>query len=219
MTDKKFPEDQQKAMNADVKQDKLETDNSVDEAQLLDDDWLSMTSDWQSQPYEKVDITALVKQTKRRIIWAKILLACDVIAVLFLYALLAYVLLEDNEKAATIAYVVAGCVIYTVYLYHAIKLRIGSWRIMSSDPNNIIDSAIVGYKSSIQYNRLIKWATILLWPTVNIYLYVIAPLTEKSLFWPAVIGNLVLIGTILTVHWFQRKREQELKQMQEIKSE
>ena len=39
-------------------------------ANILDEQWLSLSQDWQSQPYEKTDIQALLKQTKKRTLLA-----------------------------------------------------------------------------------------------------------------------------------------------------
>ena len=39
---------------------------------MLDEQWLSLTQDWQAQPFEKTDMAALVKQTKRRTYLGKI---------------------------------------------------------------------------------------------------------------------------------------------------
>ena len=43
--------------------DKLTNEQSTEEKSPLDDQWLAMSEDWQAQPYEKVDMDALVKQT------------------------------------------------------------------------------------------------------------------------------------------------------------
>ena len=48
----------------------------------LDDQWQSLVDDWQSQPYQKVDIQALLKQSQKRTLGAKLLLLFDIVATL-----------------------------------------------------------------------------------------------------------------------------------------
>jgi len=179
----------------------------------LDDDWLDIANDWQSQPFEHADIQSLLRKTKRRTLWAKLFLAIDIISVIALYVLFAYVLMMEDWQTATLVYVGVGCIMFTVYLFYAIKVRVGSWRMMTSDPNHILESAIIGCRSSIQYIKLIKWFTLILLPAVNLYLYAIAPYIEKPIMPVAIYGNGIIVLTIIICQLLQRKRERELNQL------
>ena len=185
----------------------------------LDDDWLEIVNDWQNQPFEHTDILSLLSKTKRRTLWAKLFLAMDILSVIALYALFAYVLLEEDWETATLVYVGVGCIIFTVYLFYAIKVRVGSWRMMTSDPDHILESAIIGCRSSIQYIKLIKWFTLMLLPAVNLYLYAIAPHIEKPILPVAIYGNGMILLTLVITQVLQRKRERELNQLISSKEE
>ena len=176
----------------------------------LSDDWQSFASDWQSQPYNKVDIDALVKQTQRRSFWAKCLLAIDSVTIVILFGFLAYLFAQPDTDKATIAYVLSACVIFGTYLFYAVKLRLSSWKLMSSEPSTIIQSAKIGIKSSLQYIKLLTIATWLFWPTFNIYAYVVAPLREKEIVIPVIVANAVIIISLIILKVMQNKRKKEL---------
>ena len=52
--------------------------NPLPEEKPIDEEWLLLSRDWQTQPYAKTDIRKLVKQTKNRTLKAKLLFAINV---------------------------------------------------------------------------------------------------------------------------------------------
>jgi len=95
---------------------------------VLDEQWLSLSQDWQSQPYEKTDIQTLLKQTKKRTLLAKSLLLIDAIATLGLIIALLVGLYQGDWGTATIAYLAFGAITSVVFVYYEIKIRLRIWQ-------------------------------------------------------------------------------------------
>ena len=55
--------------------------------QQLDEDWLHITQDQQNQPFEKADVTKLIKKARNRTLKAKLLLAINVFCSLAIMAI------------------------------------------------------------------------------------------------------------------------------------
>lgn len=180
---------------------------------VLDEQWLSLSQDWQSQPYEKTDIQALLKQTKKRTLLAKSLLVVDVIATLGLIIALLVGLYQGDWGTATIIYLAFGAVTSVVFVYYEIKIRLRIWQHSCDSPDKAIVNAIAGVESSIKYIKLIKLSCWLLLPAVNWYIYVMIGETEKSTWLPFFVINMVIVSLWLISHWFHQKRTKELIQL------
>ena len=180
---------------------------------VLDEQWLSLSQDWQSQPYEKTDIQALLKQTKKRTLLAKSLLVVDVIATLGLIIALLVGLYQGDWGTATIIYLAFGAITSVVFVYYEIKIRLRIWQHSCDSPDKAIVNAIAGVESSIKYIKLIKLSCWLLLPAVNWYIYVMIGETEKSTWLPFFVINMVIVSLWLISHWFHQKRTKELIQL------
>ena len=186
---------------------------SAETSNLLDEQWLTLSQDWQSQPYEKTDIEALLKQTKKRTLLAKSLLAIDIIATVGLLIALLIGLYQGDWGTATIAYLAFGVITSVVFVYYEIKIRLRIWQHSCDSPDKAVANAIVGLESSIKYIKLIKLSCWLLLPAVNWYIYVMIEESEKSSWPPFFVINLVIVILWLVSHWFQKKRTKELSQL------
>jgi hypothetical protein len=180
---------------------------------VLDEQWLSLSQDWQSQPYEKTDIQALLKQTKKRTLLAKSLLVIDVIATVGLIIALLVGLYQGDWGTATIAYLAFGAITSVVFVYYEIKIRIRIWQHSCDSPDKAVANAIAGVESSIKYIKLIKLSFGLLLPAVNWYIYAMIGETEKSPWPPFFVINMVIVSLWLISHWFHQKRTKELIQL------
>ena len=180
---------------------------------VLDEQWLSLSQDWQSQPYEKTDIQALLKQTKKRTLLAKSLLVVDVIATLGLIIALLVGLYQGDWGTATIIYLAFGAITSVVFVYYEIKIRLRIWQHSCDSPDKAIVNAIAGVESSIKYIKLIKFSCWLLLPAVNWYIYAMIGETEKSPWPPFFVINMVIVSLWLISHWFHQKRTKELIQL------
>jgi len=186
--------------------------NSPLDEQALDEDWLLLSQDWQTQPYEKTDIQALLKQTKKRTLLAKTLLAIDVFATLGLIVALLVGLYQGDWGTATIAYLTFGSIGSLVFVYYEIKIRVNIWQHCCDSPDKAVSNAISGIESSIRYIKLIKLSCWLLLPAVNWYLYAMIEESEKSPWQPFFIINSFVIVMWFITHWFHKKRDRELAQ-------
>ena len=184
--------------------------------QQLDEDWLLLSQDWQTQPFEKTDIQALLKQTKNRTLLAKLLLILNIIATSGLIITLMVGLYQGGWDTATIAYLAFGCIGSLVFVYYEIKIRLRIWQQSCDSPDKAITNAISGIESSIKYIKLTKLSFWLLLPAVNCYLYVMFEASEKSP-WPSfvIMNSAVAIGWFIT-HWFHLKRNEELTKFSSI---
>lgn len=189
------------------------SDTNEEAMNLLDEQWLTLSQDWQSQPYEKTDIQALLKQTKKRTLLAKSLLAIDIIATVGLITALLIGLYQGDWGTATIAYLAFGAITSVVFVYYEIKIRLRIWQHSCDSPDKAVANAIAGLESSIKYIKLIKLSCWFLLPAVNWYIYVMVEASEKSPWPPFFVINLVIVILWLVSHWFHKKRIKELSQL------
>jgi len=192
-----------------------ETDKNspVSDEQPLDEDWLLLSQDWQAQPFEKTDIKALLKQTKKRTLLAKSLLAIDVIATFGIFIALLVGLYQGDWGTATISYLLFGFITSVVFVYYEIKIRLRIWQHSCDSPDKAVANAIAGVESSIKYTKLIKLSCWVLLPVVNWYVYVMIQESEKSPWPPFFVMNSFILVMWFITHWFYLKREKELQQL------
>ncbi len=192
-----------------------ETDKKspVSDEQPLDEDWLLLSQDWQAQPFEKTDIKALLKQTKKRTLLAKSLLAIDVIATFGIFIALLVGLYQGDWGTATISYLLFGFITSVVFVYYEIKIRLRIWQHSCDSPDKAVANAIAGVESSIKYTKLIKLSCWVLLPVVNWYVYVMIQESEKSPWPPFFVMNSFILVMWFITHWFYLKREKELQQL------
>ncbi len=200
----------QKNISADSDKDKQ---NPSSDEQPLDENWLLLSRDWQSQPYEKTDIQALLTQTKKRTLLAKSLLAIDIIATVGLIIALLVALYQGDWGRATIAYLAFGSLMSVVFVYYEIKIRLRIWQQCCDSPDKAVANAIAGVESSIKYIKLIKLSCWLLLPVANWYVYVMIEESEKSPWPPFIVMNSFILVMWLITHWFHKKRLKELSQL------
>lgn len=199
---------QKKAM-LDEEEDK---NSPVTEVQPLDENWLLLSQDWQAQPFEKTDIQALLKQTKKRTLLAKSLLALDVIATMGIFIALLVGLYQGDWGTATISYLLFGFITSVIFVFYEIKIRLRIWQHSCDSPDKAVENAIAGVESSIKYTKLIKLSCWILMPVANWYVYVMIQESEKSPWPPFLVMNSFIIIMWLITHWFYLKRDKELKQ-------
>jgi hypothetical protein len=180
---------------------------------ILDEQWLALSQDWQSQPYEKTDIQALLKQTKKRTLLAKSLLAIDAIATVGLIIALLVGLYQGDWGTATIAYLAFGAITSVVFVYYEIKIRLRIWQHSCDSPDKAVANAIAGVESSIKYIKLIKLSCWLILPAANWYVYAMIGESEKSPWPPFFVINIIVVSLWFLSHWFHKKRAKELSQL------
>ena len=184
--------------------------------QPLDESWLILSQDWQDQPFEKVDIQKLLKQTKKRTLLAKLLLALNVIATVGIFIMLFVGLYQGDWSTANITYLSFGGVASVIFVYYEIKIRLHIWQQSCDSPDKAVTNAIAGVQSSIKYIKLTKLSCWLFLPLVNWYLYATIEESEKSLWPPFIITHIFILMIWLITHWFQKKRFKELSELNSI---
>jgi apolipoprotein N-acyltransferase len=183
---------------------------------VIDEQWAEMTQDWQSQPTPKTDIAKLLKQTEQRTVWAKCLLAIDIIATLGMLSVALYMWLSGSQDQATIIYLGVGGVLSVIFVYYAIRIRLAAWKVNCGSPDKAIEHAISGCESSISYIKLIKFSCFIFLPFVNWYIFTINQQVSKSPILGLILINVLVILIWSVTHHFYLKRQKELKQLKTI---
>ncbi|MDP7593279.1 MAG: hypothetical protein QF552_11430 [Litorilituus sp.] len=192
--------------------------NDLVDSPMLDEQWLELTEDWQSQPYEKTDIKALLKQTRRRTYWAKALLALNVLATLGMLLGFFYGLSQGRFGTSMNTFLGICGVLSTAFVIYEIKIRFTTWQNCCDSPDKAIDSAIAGCESSLKYIVLTKLAFLPFWLLANWFFYSIS-IEESRAMWPSLIFiNVYLVICYLVTERFHRKRKKEYKQLLSMKS-
>lgn len=189
------------------------------ETSVVDEQWAEMTQDWQTQPFIKTDMTALVKQTKRNVYYAKSLLAFDVIGTMLLLLAVAYGYFVKQWESATLIYLGIAGLLSVFFVYYEIKIRLTSWRLFEINPDNVVENAIANGKASIQYLKLLKLSCYVFIPLMNWYIVEIVTLKEKPLLWPLLLSNSLILVMFLITHYFHVKKNKEIHQLESYASE
>ncbi|NQY64413.1 MAG: hypothetical protein HRT38_11890 [Alteromonadaceae bacterium] len=195
-----------------------EMDVQSQEREFLDEQWLALAEDWQSQPYEKVDIQALFNKTRRRILGAKCLLAFDIVVTLAMLVFVVIGFISDSFDLPTLVFLVFGVASSIIYIAYTIKIRLGTWALSEQSPTSVINTAIVGYKSSIKFLKLIKFSTIGMFFGVNIYLVVMNQIYDKPLVGALIFINLTIVVMYASAHYYHVSRQKELEHMKQFET-
>jgi hypothetical protein len=191
-------------------------DLSKNESPMLDEEWLSLTKDWQEQPFEKTDMSALVKKTKRRTYWAKSILVLDVLSTIFVFALFIYGCFVEQWSNSVQLFLLFFGIGSTVYVYYEVKYRLHAWQQNCGSPEKAVEHAIAGCESSIKFSKLVKLFSWLMFPSLNGFLYLMMIDSEKSLWPPIIITNILLVATVVITHIIENKRIAELALLSKV---
>lgn len=176
--------------------------------------WQDLASDWQAQPVSETDIKSLLKQTKRRTLWAKTLLVLDVIGSIAVMLGCLYEWFREDPDVYVRIYLSIASVGCVFYLYFAMKARLNVWKSMQGAPDNAVKNAIAGCKSSLSYIKVINISFLALMPLGNWFILAVTNDVGKSPWWGIAFFNGIIVGAFALTEYFRRKRIVELKQLQ-----
>lgn len=176
---------------------------------MLDEQWASLSQDWQEQPYEKTDIKALAKRTSRRTFWAKTYFILNIITTVSFFAAFVYGIFMGEFGSAWNTYLGGGGLISLVFIYYEADIRMKTWRKMSDSPDQAIDNAIAEVQSSMKYMLLIKWSSIPFGVLVNWFVFSFKMEQEKSPIVGLAYANGIIIIMYIWAEIIQRKRKKE----------
>lgn len=182
----------------------------------LDDQWDDLVNDWQSQPYEKIDIDKLIKKLRRRTIIAKAMLVMDVIATLVLFYGSYWMMKHEPDDLPTIIYLSVGAIGSLIYTAILFKIRIQTWQLDASDPKQYFEKNISGVKGALKIAKLLKYCCYIMTPLINWYLWEVTQSSDKSLVMGFVFANAVIVLMYVGSHIYQRRREVELQNLSEL---
>ena len=187
--------------------------SSASSQEALDNTWAELAQDWQSQPYEKVDVQALLTQTKKRTYWAKFLLGLNILATISIIIVVIVMWLSNSQDKTTMTYLIFAAVGSIVFVYYEIKIRLNAWQQISTSPDLAVKYAIKGIESSINYIRLTKFSCWFLVPAGSWYVIEMAKQNDKSIWLGLIIMN-VSVGVMWGItHLFHLKRKTELAKL------
>ena len=186
---------------------------------LSEDDWLTMSEDWQSQPFTKIDIQRLSKQTQRRTLWAKVCLTLNTVVTLAIIMLFIYGLRQGDFSQTVNIYLGIGSMLSLIFTGYEFKIRLKAWQACCDSPDKAVQHAMTGIESSINYCRLTKLSMVALLMLLNWFFYAVSSQSEKNI-WSVLIfvNGFILIVCIFT-NIIQRKRKAEYQRLKIISKE
>ncbi|WP_448211355.1 hypothetical protein [Colwellia sp. MEBiC06753] len=185
----------------------------MSEKSPLDDNWQTLVDDWQSQPYQAQDIDKLVKQLSHRTLMAKVILAFDILATLFLLGCLVYQLKTDPDDTATLVFLAVGGLGSLVYTILEFRIRIRTWQLDASDPQQAFEKSISGIKGAIHYANLWIYTSYLMYPLVNWYIWELGKTATKPILPAYIMANALVTVMVIGGVIFKRRRAVELNRM------
>jgi len=181
--------------------------------QALDENWLILSRDWQSQPYEKSDIQALLKQTKKRTLWAKASLGLSVVGTVAFLIVFVYGLFQGEFASPRNTYFGVGGGLSLIFVYYEVKIRLQTWAQISESPDQAVENAIVGYQSSLKYMALSKWSCLPFSALANWFVYTMSQESEKSSMPDIIFINIVFATIYVVTDIIHRKRKKEYREL------
>lgn len=195
------------------------TNESAMNEPAMNEQWDNLLDDWQSQPYEKVDIAKLLAQLKRRTLCAKAILAFDAIATLGIFIGAVWFYMNKPEENILFIYLSicgVGSLIYTVLEF---KIRIDTWNMDASDSKQVFEKSISAAKGALQIAKLLKLSCYFFFPLLNWFVWEMSKVKDKSVLDAFIFSNVFILVFYGFSHRYQKKRELEYKQLNEIKNE
>ena len=184
----------------------------------LDDDWEKLANDWQSQPYEHVDVAKLLKKVKRRVWLAKISIWSNVIMTLALIGSFVWGLLFSDWKNHTLIYLGLGSVYAIVFVFYETKIRASHPSAEAVPADKVIEHSMQSCVAAINYVKLNLYATFVLFPLVNWFVINVTEDRNKPMFTPLLVANLLGLSIVLLCVWLLRRRKLELKKLNELQN-
>ena len=199
-----------------TQQSPIDKQSPLEEQPPLDENWLAISQDWQDLPYEKTDVDALVKKTKRRTWWAKFVMGLNIIATVGILIALLVGFYRGDWQTPTLVYTGFVFIASVVFIYYEVKIRLAAWQLTDAGPDDALKAAISGCQSSLHYARLVKWSFYLLTVPVNWYVYAMMEFKAKITWKTFVITNVILLVMYLINQRYQKKRQRELSLLEQV---
>ncbi|NQZ82080.1 MAG: hypothetical protein HRT52_13785 [Colwellia sp.] len=187
------------------------------ETSVLDEQWAAMRQDWQAQPVPKTDINVLLKQTKRRTLWAKTFLGLNVLFTIAVFIAFLIGLYDGEYGTPMNTYLGIASFGTAIFVYYEIKIRLQTWRQCCDSPDKAVDNAILACQSSIKYMILNKLSCIPFAITGNWFLVVMAEENDKSPLKGLLFINILLIVVYVVADKLHKKRKKEYQRLMSLK--
>lgn len=191
---------------------KIGEDTLIDTS-IIDEQWESLSQDWQNQPVEKTDIKALLKQTKKRTVWAKSCFGLNVLATVSLLCAFLYSIFNGEFGKPANTYFGLGGLMSLVFVYYELKIRAATWRKISESPDKAIENAIAGYESSLRYMMLTKWSCLPFGVLANWFVYAMGQEREKPVLFAFIFINVFIAVMYVITEIIHRKRKREYMEL------
>ncbi len=188
-------------------------DQDVVDTSAIDQQWLTLTQDWQQQSFEKTDINKLLKQSQRRVWWSKGCFALNIIATVLLLLLFGYGIANGQFGKLLNSYFGLGGIMSLIFVYYEMRIRRHSWSHITGSPTQAIEHAISCCQSSIKYMSLIKWSALPFAALINWFVFQFAIQQGRAPLKGLVIANLVIIVTLIITEVIQHKRRREYREL------
>ncbi|GLX79259.1 hypothetical protein tinsulaeT_25990 [Thalassotalea insulae] len=205
--------EQQAAAVLDISSLPEKNDQGAVDTSAIDQQWLTLTQDWQAQPFEKTDISALLSQTKRRTWWAKGCFILNILATFLSLVGFIYGVVNGQLGQPINSFLGLGGLMSVFFVCYEFKIRRESWSKINNSPEQAIDNALAGYQSSLKYMLLTKWSCVPFAVLANWLVYSVAQQSGRLKLTELVFINLVLVSTFVVAEVLYRKRKKEYQQL------
>lgn len=188
------------------------TEEAIDTS-MIDEQWASLSQDWQTQPFDKTDVQLLLKQTQKRTSWAKLCFGSNIVATVGLLVAFVYGVFQGELGKPWNTYLGVGGLLSVVFVYYEIKIRANTWRQINDSPDKAVENAIAGYQSSLRYMLLIKWSCLPFALLGNWLAFSMSEQANKPIWGSLIFVNGLIISMYVVTDYIHRKRKKELNEL------
>jgi len=180
---------------------------------LIDEQWESLSQDWQAQPVEETNIQALLQKTRRRTYWAKTCFGLNVVATVGLLASFIYGIFENEFGKPWNTYLGLGGFMSAIFVYYEMQIRMKTWAQISSSPEQALENALAGCQSSIKYMVLTKWSCLPFGVLANWFIYSVSQENGKNPLAAYMFINIFILVLYVITDVIHRKRKREYQEL------
>ncbi len=179
------------------------------------DEWQQLAATWQAQP---VDLPKLRTATRWKTLRMWLVSGSEVAALLWLYGLCLF-WLPDKPRGVSI-FLWCWALLCTVFWWLSMRHRRGTWRPKNDSVHALLELKLARARAG---RKLARWSFWIAWFSILVSFAVAAfllgvdkPLTWTQRYGPATISSLILMLWALAAHVYQRQRERELRDLQQL---
>lgn len=179
------------------------------------DDWQLLAATWQAQP---VDLPTLRKSARWKTLRMWLVSGSEVLAMLGLYAMCLF--WQPDKPRAVSIFLWCWTLLCTVLWWLSMRRRRGTWRAKNDSVHALLELKQARARAGRQ---LARWSFWMAWFAILVSFAAPAllmdadkPLTWAQRYGPASVASVLLLLWAIGAHLYQRQRERELRDLQQL---